>query len=97
MHLGDEQLRILEICQRLGYPVKNVERSFRRTYGMSPKRYLSLQRLTVLRQRLRSKAVLRSRLTDLYFDCGLTHSGRTAGEYRALFGELPSETTARSG
>ena len=24
--------------------------------------------------------------------CGINHSGRFAGDYRALFGELPTET-----
>ncbi len=91
-NLESEDLRIMDVCLELGQPIKNVERSFARTYGMPPKRYLTLQRLTRLRRKIKSGEADERKLTDLYLDCGLAHFSRAAADYRALYGELPSKT-----
>ncbi len=38
----------------------------------------------------------RQSVTEIVAGCGIYELGRFAGEYRRLFGELPSETLARS-
>lgn len=90
-NLESENLRILDVCLELGQPIKTIERSFMKTYGMTPKRYLTLQRLTRLRRKIKSGEAAERTLTDLYLDCGLAHFGRAAAGYRALYGELPSK------
>jgi AraC family ethanolamine operon transcriptional activator len=91
-HSGEVDLRILSICVALGLPVKTMERAFKATYGISPRTYLSLQRMAELRRKLLSKESREKRLTDVYLECGLAHCGRTAAQYRSLYGELPSVT-----
>lgn len=89
-----QPITIAEICMANGCTYKSLERAFLRTYGVRPKEYLTLLRLCRLREILMDGRGPRS-LTDSYLGCGLSHFGRAASYYRALFGEPPSTTMAR--
>lgn len=89
-----QPVTIAEICTANGCTYKSLERGFLRTYGVTPKEYLTLLRLCKLREQLLRRADS-SRLTDVYLSCGLTHFGRSSAAYRTLFGEVPSSTAAR--
>lgn len=90
-------ITIAEICTSLNTNIKSLERAFLRTYGVGPKQYLLKKRLSKLRQLLNCGSALEPAfsLVDAYMSCGLVHFGRAAQNYRALFGELPSQTLSQ--
>jgi AraC family ethanolamine operon transcriptional activator len=55
--------------------------------------YLKQVRLEHARSALQSGAAFTSAgVTQVAFNCGFSHLGRFAADYRAQFGELPSAT-----
>jgi len=64
--------------------------------GISPKRYLRLVRLNGVRRDLKSRAhEARVKVQDVAARWGFSHMGHFSQDYKALFGELPSETRRR--
>jgi AraC family ethanolamine operon transcriptional activator len=85
-----------EVCAALGIPMRTLHDAFVAVHGMSMHRYLRIRRLNLARQALRADpggGPTQVKAAALRF--GFWHFGRFAQAYRALFGELPSET-ARS-
>jgi AraC-like DNA-binding protein len=62
---------------------------------MGPKRYLLLRRMHLARQALRAGGHSAATVTETAMRYGFWHLGRFAGEYRALFGEMPSASLHR--
>ena len=89
-HLA-ESVRIPDVCLALRVSRRELEYAFRTVFDESPRNYLQALRLNAIRHVLR-----RSRgdapVIRTAFDHGITHLGRFAADYRALFGESPSET-----
>jgi len=91
----DEHLTISELCAATGCAMHTLERLFSRTYGISPRRFITYRRLTELRRLLIQHAADEITVTDATLSCGLTHFGRAAASYKSVFGENPSETLRR--
>lgn len=83
-----------ELASAVGVNRRTLERAFRETLGISPYRFLRLHRLNRLRRELRSARVGERTVTELANDWGFTELGRTAVDYKGLFGESPSATLA---
>lgn len=60
-------------------------------YGISPIRYLKILRLNRVREALRACA-RSATVFDIAADHGFWHMGHFSAQYRALFGETPSQT-----
>jgi AraC family ethanolamine operon transcriptional activator len=88
----DSALPIGLLCTELGTTFKALERSFLRLYGVTPKRYVNLVRLTKARRDLIASRGSECTIADVATGCGIHHLGRFAQRYKALYGELPSET-----
>jgi AraC family ethanolamine operon transcriptional activator len=64
---------------------------------ISPQRYLRYMRLNGLHRDLRRRSAGQTTVTEAATHWGFVELGRTAVEYRELFGEPPSTTLARNG
>lgn len=91
-----EPLYSEDLQQALGVPMRTLHNAFVAVHGMSIHRYLRLRRLHQARAALRAGRASSSHVKIAALSYGFWHLGRFSQEYRALFGELPSETIAGS-
>ena len=81
---------ISEICSYAAASERTLEYAFREYCGVTPKAYLNARRLHAFREALRSPDA--QSVSSVAGEFGYWHMGKLAGDYRAAFGELPSET-----
>jgi transcriptional regulator GlxA family with amidase domain len=80
-----------------GVSQRTLARAFHKIRGVTPSRYLQMLRLSQVRQVLLSKDHLTTEtVTQVAMRFGFRELGRFAVDYRAVFGESPSETLRRS-
>jgi AraC-like DNA-binding protein len=91
----DQALFIPELCKAIGASERTLRVCCQEQLGMSPKRYLFLRRMRLVRQGLRESVPTNATVTDIATQYAFWNLGRFAGEYKALFDELPSATLAR--
>ena len=90
----DQPIDMLQLVKMAGASARSIYQAFERTRGYSPKAFLKQTRLKQARARLQS-GDLGISVTAIALSCGFHNLGHFARDYRALFGELPSETLAR--
>jgi len=83
-----------EMVAHSGASLRTLQVGFRKHYGKTITGYLQDVRLEALRERLLT-ASGHFGVSDLMLEVGFGHFSRTAGAYRARFGEAPSTTLAR--
>jgi AraC family ethanolamine operon transcriptional activator len=74
---------------------RTLHRAFMQQLGIGPTRYLKLRQLNIVRRALRGKLESPHKILEIMSEHGVSEFGRFATEYRALFGESPSETRRR--
>ena len=89
-------LQVADLALAAGVTSRTLLRMFRQQLGVGPASYLKLRQLNMVRRALRGKCEPSSKITNIMSEHGVTEFGRFASEYKALFGERPSETVARS-
>ena len=87
-------LTLADIAWASGVPGRTLLEHFKLHCGVSPMRYLRNTRLARVRDELTRTDPSRS-VTEIATEWGFSHLGRFAVEYRAHFGESPSETRGR--
>lgn len=85
-----------ELCSALGVSASCLHGAFEATFGLSPHRYLKLRRMTMVRVMLLSGSDPWHSVKSAALSHGFWHLGQFAHDYRALFGESPSETLIRA-
>jgi AraC family ethanolamine operon transcriptional activator len=85
-----------ELCAALGVSASCLHGAFETTFGLSPHRYLKLRRMTMVRAMLLSGSDPWHSVKAAALSHGFWHLGQFAHDYRALFGESPSETLVRA-
>ena len=90
-HVG-EPVSIAQLSSVAGVSERSLRNAFYDVYTTSPKRYLKLWQLHQVRRALRSVTGDEGTVTDVATLHGFYELGRFAGEYKALFGEAPSQT-----
>jgi AraC-like DNA-binding protein len=88
-------LTLGDICQAAGVNARTLQNSFRKKQGCTPMEFLRNIRMQEVRAGLENPAEDTS-VSREAARWGFLHFGRFSSEYRAQFGELPSETLRRA-
>lgn len=84
----DGPLSVAELVAVLGVSRRNLQYAFQDALGVNPASYLRTERLNRVRRALGDA----DSVTEAATRFGFWHFGHFANDYRALFGELPSDT-----
>jgi AraC-like DNA-binding protein len=88
-------LYVLEIAAAVGASLRSLTVCCQEHLGMGPKKYLLLRRMHLARRALFLANSNEATVTDVATQYGFWQFGRFAGQYKLLFGELPSATLQR--
>lgn len=88
---------VAELGAALGCSPRNLQNAFLAVVGTSPHAYLKRRRLSQARAALRRSPARPGRVKAVALDHGFWHLGHFALDYRALFGESPSDTPPDQG
>ena len=94
----DEAITVADLCIELGVSRRTLQYSFQDVLDLNPVKFLRAIRLNAVRRALKA-ADQRSGATvaDIAARWGFWHLSHFSAEYKAMFGELPSETLKRPG
>lgn len=92
-HRLDDPPTVGELCAQLGVSRRTLQSCFQATWNMGPLCWLKTLRLNAVRRRLKTAHSVTEAATQFAF----WHFGHFATEYRAMFGETPSQTLRRQG
>ncbi|WP_323019616.1 AraC family transcriptional regulator [Pararhodobacter sp.] len=98
-HIEDsypEQMRLEDLGRIAGVPTDRLTTGFREFLGATPMQYLKNVRLLKAREMLMTSGA-RKNVSTIAFDVGFNHLGRFSVDYKAAFGEAPSQTSALAG
>jgi AraC family ethanolamine operon transcriptional activator len=90
----DDPVYLADLCTAARVGERTLESIFQESYGLTPVRYLKLRRLAGARRAL-TRAEHGS-VAEVALAFGFWHFGHFGADYKALFGEAPSSTLARS-
>jgi AraC-like DNA-binding protein len=88
--------KIADFCVAAGTNRQTLLRAFKTIRGVTPSNYLREARLAQARQALLSAHLVPESVTQVAMRFGFRELGRFAVEYRAAFGEKPSDTLRRT-
>lgn len=89
-----DPVRMADLARVTGIGVRALQLGFQKHRGCTPMEFLKERRFHLARTKLLGDAP--ATVTEIALDCGFPHIGRFSAEYRARFGESPSETRARA-
>ncbi len=87
---------IEDFCRATGLPERTLRLLFLEQFGESPVRVLRARRLCLAYEALQNHSVGFKQIRQVAGSCGFWHMGQFAADYRALFGERPSDTVRRA-
>jgi AraC-like DNA-binding protein len=91
-----EPAYLAEICAATGATERTLRACCQEYLGMSVIRYLWLRRMHLAHRALNLATSVTTTVTEIATECGFWELGRFSVEYRALFGETPSESLRRA-
>ncbi|NVM87075.1 AraC-like DNA-binding protein [Variovorax sp. SG517] len=92
---ADQPLSLADVCREVGCSARALQLAFRQHAGQGPMEFLRETRLEKVRSELRASAgASGAGVREVAQKYGFLHLGHFAAQYRARFGERPSETLA---
>lgn len=91
----DSSLTILDLSRVTQMRSRTLINTFEAITGFGPMEYLKRLRLSAVHHALQRADKSRTRIIDVATDWGFWHMGHFARDYRAMFGESPSQTLLR--
>ncbi|NES65118.1 MAG: helix-turn-helix transcriptional regulator [Okeania sp. SIO2D1] len=89
-------LTLKQLAQNLGSSSCALSFGFKDLFGLSPMRYLKVRRLNAVRQRLKASEPENCTIVLLANKFGFYCPSHFTRDYKAMFGELPSETLQKT-
>jgi AraC family ethanolamine operon transcriptional activator len=87
----EQPLSVAELCVRLHVTRRTLQNAFQESLGTSPAAFLRTVRLNAVRRALRERPA-QATIADTAARWGFWHMGHFSQEYKALFGETPSQS-----
>ena len=87
-------LTVADLCARLHMTRRTLQNCFHEVLGLSPATYLRTLRLNAVRRALR-EGPASATVAGIAAGWGFWHMGHFSHDYKALFGETPSQTRTR--
>lgn len=92
-HTDSPNIKIADLTKQSFCSIRTLEYSFKSVLGISPKQYLTLRRMHLIRKRLiTDNSTTIQQLVQSY---GIVNAGRFSSDYFKLFGEYPKQTASR--
>ncbi|MGD1714421.1 helix-turn-helix domain-containing protein [Dapis sp. BLCC M172] len=88
----EQPLTLKQLAENLGCSSCALSFGFKDLFGVSPMRYLKVQRLHAVRQHLKASQPENCTIAILASEFGFYSPCHFTSDYKAMFGELPSET-----
>lgn len=88
----DQPITIGELCTALRVSRRTLQYSFQDILNLNPVSFLRALRLNGVRRALRSAEPTHHQIADIAARWGFWHLSHFAADYKAMFGELPSDT-----
>lgn len=92
---ASEPIDMLILARTTDHSVRSIHRAFQLYRDYTPMSFLADVRMRLARRMLLD-ARGGARVTTIAFECGFSHLGRFAVDYKRRFGESPSETLKRA-
>ncbi|MCL1147424.1 helix-turn-helix domain-containing protein [Shewanella marinintestina] len=90
---GRLRISISELAQHCFCSVRTLEYAFNKVYSITPKQYLTIRRMHLIREELKSACY--ASVAEVMRKYGVINAGRFSQHYAHLFGEYPSATLRR--
>ena len=91
-HHDEETLRVADIARAARVAERSLHRAFKEQLGIGTARYLKIRKINAVRRALRIAHSPGDTLTKILTQHCVGEFGRFASEYKAIFGENPSDT-----
>jgi transcriptional regulator GlxA family with amidase domain len=91
-----ERITLADCANAACLSERTLNYGFHESFGKSPMAYLKQLRLHRAYHRLSQGALFENSVTSIATDAGFQHMGQFALDYKACFGESPSETLRNS-
>jgi AraC family ethanolamine operon transcriptional activator len=89
-----DPVSVTDLCEVTGVSERSLRNGFLDVFGVTPNRYIKVQRLSAARLELRRASRESATVSQIAARWGFLQFAHFATDYRAHFGELPSETLA---
>jgi AraC family ethanolamine operon transcriptional activator len=90
-----EDISLTDLCEAAGVTDRTLRNGFQEMFCMSPMRWLKRERLSAARRDLKAADPELQLVRTIAIKYGFSQFAHFATDYRALFGESPSETLRR--
>jgi AraC family ethanolamine operon transcriptional activator len=92
----DQPLTLHDLCEVSGAKRRTLQNAFLDVLGISPMAYLKIQRLHGVWRQLKLASPKTATVMGIAIRWGFWHMGHFSHDYKAMFGEPPSETLRES-